>query len=133
MEKKLRTAIRRYPCLWQVKAKAYRDVIAKENAWKEVFAVAGESVDDCIRKWKSLRDKFVRELKKDYRKKVRERIQESHSTKGQGTQNYRYDVERTYSVNAIYVALRYVTLPCLTFRYVTLRELCSMRCVNQPF
>ena len=63
MEKKLRTAIRRYPCLWQVKAKAYRDVIAKENAWKEVFAVAGESVDDCIRKWKSLRDKFVCELK----------------------------------------------------------------------
>lgn len=36
MEEKLIEAVRCFPCLWQVAAKAYRDQRAKENAWKEV-------------------------------------------------------------------------------------------------
>lgn len=57
-------------CLWQVKSTVYRDAGAKENAWKQVASevYVGESVASCIREWKTLRDRFVRE-----RRKVREK------------------------------------------------------------
>ena len=35
-EEKLIEAVRSCPCLWQVTSKGYKDIIAKENAWKEV-------------------------------------------------------------------------------------------------
>ena len=31
-------AVRGFECLWRVGTKFYRDIIAKENAWKEVAA-----------------------------------------------------------------------------------------------
>ena len=43
-------SVRRYPSLWQVRSKAYKDLKVKENAWKKVS--------------EGLRDKFVRELKR---------------------------------------------------------------------
>ena len=36
MEEKLTEAVRGFPCLWQVSSRAYKDLRAKENAWKEV-------------------------------------------------------------------------------------------------
>ena len=35
-DEKLIEAVRGYSCLWQVNSKAYKDTIAKGNAWKEV-------------------------------------------------------------------------------------------------
>ena len=35
-DEKLIEAVRGYFCLWLVKSKAYRDAVAKANAWKEV-------------------------------------------------------------------------------------------------
>ena len=35
-EEKLIEAVRTYPCIWHVSSKSYKDIIAKENAWKEV-------------------------------------------------------------------------------------------------
>ena len=102
-EEKLIEAVRSFPSLWKVTMKSYKDVKAKENAWKEVAirvsyykgqvcitmhptvacrlhvlrpytqcikllhnAQVGEGVtpDECLRRWKSLRDRFVREQKK---------------------------------------------------------------------
>ena len=31
-------AVRGFECLWRVGSKSYKDIIAKENAWKEVAA-----------------------------------------------------------------------------------------------
>ena len=36
MEERLIEAVRAFPCLWQVSSKGYKDLRAKENAWKEV-------------------------------------------------------------------------------------------------
>ena len=36
MEEKLIEAVRDFPCLWQVSSRAYKDLRAKENAWKVV-------------------------------------------------------------------------------------------------
>ena len=35
-EEKLVEAVRSFPCLWQTTSKCYRDIRARENAWKEV-------------------------------------------------------------------------------------------------
>ena len=36
---KLVEAVRSFPSLWQVSAKSYKDLRAKENAWKEVASM----------------------------------------------------------------------------------------------
>ena len=35
-EEKLIEAVRVYPCLWDVSQRCFKDIIAKENAWKKV-------------------------------------------------------------------------------------------------
>ena len=35
-DEKLVEAVHCFPCLWQVSSKLYKDLRAKENAWKEV-------------------------------------------------------------------------------------------------
>ena len=35
-DEKLVDAVRYYPCIWQVNSRMYKDITAKENAWKEV-------------------------------------------------------------------------------------------------
>ena len=83
---KLIEAVRSYTCLWQTNSKHYKDVKAKENSWKEIGKQVGnnfvgkvvvhkhlcqvtgkddeQSRQECIRRWKLLRDRFVREFKK---------------------------------------------------------------------
>ena len=38
-DEKLVEAVRSFPCLWQVSLKSYKDLRAKENAWKEVASM----------------------------------------------------------------------------------------------
>ncbi|XP_019850435.1 PREDICTED: transcription factor Adf-1-like [Amphimedon queenslandica] len=73
-DEKLIEAVRDFPCLWQLSTRAYKDIRAKEKAWKIVADKVGEgcSVDDCSMKWKSLRNKFVREIKKVKKRKTGE-------------------------------------------------------------
>ena len=47
-EEKLVEAVRTFDCLWKVSAKVYRDVRAKENAWK---AVARTLSMLCVNSW----------------------------------------------------------------------------------
>ena len=35
-EEKLIDCVRCYPCLWQVSSKGYKDIRAKDNAWREI-------------------------------------------------------------------------------------------------
>ena len=51
LDEKLVEAVRGFACLWQVNSKAYKDNIAKENAWKAI----GEQVhicSMCINAWR---------------------------------------------------------------------------------
>ena len=38
-DEQLIEAVREFPCLWQVSSRAYKDLRAKENAWKEISQV----------------------------------------------------------------------------------------------
>lgn len=57
-------AVLGFPCIWQVKAKSYKNRRARENAWKAVASSVGFDVEVCMKKRKNLRDKFIKELKK---------------------------------------------------------------------
>ena len=35
-DEKLIEVVKRFPCLWETHSKSFRDLVAKENAWKEV-------------------------------------------------------------------------------------------------
>ena len=35
-DEKLIEAVRTYPCIWHESSKSYKDIIVKENSWKEV-------------------------------------------------------------------------------------------------
>ena len=35
-------AVRDFPCLWQVSSRSYKDIRAKENAWKAVALKVGQ-------------------------------------------------------------------------------------------
>ena len=68
--------IRSFPCLWQTSSKHYKDLSARENVCKEV-ANHVSSIDghykgihvydhrDCKRKWKQIRDKYIKRIKKN--------------------------------------------------------------------
>ena len=44
-DEKLIEAVRDFECLWMVGCKAYKDIRAKENAWKEVSAKVSRHTD----------------------------------------------------------------------------------------
>ncbi|XP_077483711.1 uncharacterized protein LOC144093855 [Amblyomma americanum] len=57
-------AVRQHPCVYDTKRLDYRDVDRKNNAWEQIRLHAGlPTVDDCLKLWKRLRDRYTRELK----------------------------------------------------------------------
>ncbi|XP_011406710.1 PREDICTED: transcription factor Adf-1-like [Amphimedon queenslandica] len=62
-DEKFINLVREYPCLWNMKLKEYKDGRLKENSWDIVAKEVKLSVADCKKKWKSLRDRYVRECK----------------------------------------------------------------------
>ena len=45
IKEKLIELVRAFPCLWRPKVDGYRDLIAKENAWKEVAKQVSDIID----------------------------------------------------------------------------------------
>ncbi|KAJ8947508.1 hypothetical protein NQ314_008586 [Rhamnusium bicolor] len=43
--------------------KDFKDSKMRENSWEEICAAMGETVEDCQRVWRNLRDRYVRERK----------------------------------------------------------------------
>ncbi|XP_065360357.1 uncharacterized protein LOC135954207 [Calliphora vicina] len=64
MEDRLIEAIQKRPCLFDKKSLMYRNKLAKERSWKSVSQVVGASVKQCKGRWRSLRDRYVREMAK---------------------------------------------------------------------
>ena len=42
-DEKLVEVVKGYPCLWDTRSKTFRDLMAKENAWKVVSAEVGKA------------------------------------------------------------------------------------------
>ncbi|XP_053183616.1 transcription factor Adf-1-like [Scomber japonicus] len=64
MEDKLVFAVTSHPVLYDTSCLLYWDRYKKEQAWSKVSEVAGLPVDVCRRRWKSLRDRYMRERRK---------------------------------------------------------------------
>lgn len=58
------SSVKKYPILYDCKRLGYRDVDRKREVWEMVKQETGmDTVDDCQRLWKSLRDRYIRELR----------------------------------------------------------------------
>ena len=53
--------VRQYPALWDKQNSKYKDSNYKDAKWREICEMLGVPKDDAIKKWKSLRDTYVRQ------------------------------------------------------------------------
>lgn len=90
-DERLISEVRDHPCLYNTKSPDYKVLLRKENAWKSIAAALGLEisgnnvaqrvyhnncllhyyllvVDDCMKRWKVLRERFAREAKKKKKK-----------------------------------------------------------------
>lgn len=58
-------AVQNYSFLYDLSNPEYKNSKKKADAWAEIAQILNGSVDDCIRAWKNIRDKFVKEQKKE--------------------------------------------------------------------
>ena len=52
--------VHQYPALWDKQDAMYKDSNYKEVKWKEIAEILHLNKEDVIKKWKSLRDPYVR-------------------------------------------------------------------------
>jgi DNA replication protein DnaC len=57
-------AVREFQCLWKHGETCYKDLVAKENSCSKIAEKLSTSVADCQKRWKYLRDRYVKEHKK---------------------------------------------------------------------
>uniref|UniRef100_W8CD92 Transcription factor Adf-1 n=1 Tax=Ceratitis capitata TaxID=7213 RepID=W8CD92_CERCA len=55
-------AMKRYPCIYDKGHSGYRNKAITEMAWKSVSIATKRPVSHCRSRWKSLRDRYVREM-----------------------------------------------------------------------
>ena len=46
-------AVRSFPCLWEISSRDYKDTRARDNAWKSVAEVVGDTPGLCSKKQKN--------------------------------------------------------------------------------
>ncbi|XP_036385990.1 uncharacterized protein LOC118778531 [Megalops cyprinoides] len=63
MEEKLILAVYEYPELYNSTLPIYRNIDRKANAWRSIGALVGLSGEEAKRKWKNLRDRYIKEVK----------------------------------------------------------------------
>ncbi|XP_042632303.1 transcription factor Adf-1-like [Cyprinus carpio] len=69
MEDKVIIAVCGYPELYDTSSYFYRNRNKKDLAWKKVSEEVGQSEEMCRKKWKSLRDTYLRERRKETEKR----------------------------------------------------------------
>ncbi|XP_034540614.1 transcription factor Adf-1-like [Notolabrus celidotus] len=65
MEERLIVAVCCYPELYDTSSYFYQNRNKKEHAWRNVSEEVGLSEEQCRKKWKSLRDTYLKERRKD--------------------------------------------------------------------
>ncbi|XP_055057393.2 uncharacterized protein [Misgurnus anguillicaudatus] len=69
MEEKLIIAVCGHPDIYDTTSYFYRDRNKKDLAWKKVSEEVGQSAEMCRKKWKGLRDTYLKERKKEMEKR----------------------------------------------------------------
>ena len=68
MGKALINLVCQYPTLWDKQDTKYKDSNYKDAKWMEIAEILSLTKEDVIKKWKSLRDTFMRQKKKQIQK-----------------------------------------------------------------
>ncbi|KAM9836054.1 uncharacterized protein ACBR49_019734 [Aulostomus maculatus] len=59
-EERVIEEVRKYDHLYNSSSKHYKDCQMANNSWREISQSTGLEVAECMKKWKNLRDKYVR-------------------------------------------------------------------------
>ncbi|XP_061088289.1 uncharacterized protein LOC133122356 [Conger conger] len=71
MEEEIIFQVSSYPCLYDLTANSYRNLEAKNAAWRKVASAVTLPEAECRKKWRTLRDGYMREKRRQ--KKVKQR------------------------------------------------------------
>ena len=63
IEELLSEEVRKYEHLYNPSLASYKDAQMASNSWREISSNVGLPVDGCLKMWRKLRDKYVREKK----------------------------------------------------------------------
>ncbi|XP_034047989.1 uncharacterized protein LOC117529341 [Thalassophryne amazonica] len=69
MDDKLILAVFNYPELYNVTLPNYRSSHSRVNAWRSIGIALGLPAEDCKRKWKNLRDRYLKEVRTEIKSK----------------------------------------------------------------
>ncbi|XP_073334295.1 uncharacterized protein [Pagrus major] len=69
MDDKLILAVFNYPELYNVTLPNYRCTESRANAWRSISVVLGLPSDECKRKWKNMRDRYLKEVRLEIKSK----------------------------------------------------------------
>ncbi|XP_041825528.1 uncharacterized protein LOC121629794 [Melanotaenia boesemani] len=64
LDKRLIEEVRKYCNLYDATSRNYKDAQMSSKSWKEIADVVGLEVPECMKRWKNLRDKYVRVKRK---------------------------------------------------------------------
>ncbi|XP_070706945.1 uncharacterized protein [Pempheris klunzingeri] len=77
MDEKLILAVFNYPELYNVTLPNYRCTESRANAWRNISIVLGLPSDECKRKWKNMRDRYLKEVRMEIKSKKQGEIVQS--------------------------------------------------------
>ncbi|TNN41807.1 Transcription factor Adf-1 [Liparis tanakae] len=92
MEDKIIVAVCGHPVLYNTTLFEYRNRNKKDEAWKRVGEAVGLPDEICRRRWKSLRDTFQREKK-------RESNEKRSGSAAQSTKKWKYSAVMSFLVS----------------------------------
>ncbi|XP_018526772.1 uncharacterized protein LOC108879841 isoform X1 [Lates calcarifer] len=77
MDDKLILAVFNYPELYNVTLPNYRCTESRANAWRNISIVLGIPSEECKRKWKNMRDRYLKEVRMEIKSKKQGEIVQS--------------------------------------------------------
>ncbi|XP_070781194.1 uncharacterized protein [Enoplosus armatus] len=77
MDEKLILAVYNYPELYNVTLPNYRCTESRANAWRSISIVLGLPSEECKRKWKNMRDRYLKEVRMEIKSKKQGEIVQS--------------------------------------------------------
>ncbi|XP_029921241.1 transcription factor Adf-1-like [Myripristis murdjan] len=69
MDDKLILSVFNFPELYNVTLPNYRCTESRTNAWRNISALVGVPSEECKRKWKNLRDRYLKEVRMEIKSK----------------------------------------------------------------
>ncbi|XP_010748713.3 uncharacterized protein LOC104934689 [Larimichthys crocea] len=77
MDEKLILAVFNYPELYNVTMPNYRCTESRANAWRSISILLGLPSEECKRKWKNMRDRYLKEVRMEIKSKKQGEIVQS--------------------------------------------------------